>query len=167
VVDSTKDMNARSPPVEEDDFLAVFNKPASSKPQIARVTLSKQTSPQQTEPTDNGFDDDDDPFGLGQLKVSAPATITDPRNFGDVGNDDDVLGLLAKPADSIPKSVPQPQRAPEAPTIAHPQDQAVAELVDMGFPAEKGRQALETTDSGTDVQAAVGYLLNQAHSESR
>jgi len=33
--------------------------------------------------------------------------------------------------------------------------------VDMGFPADKARQALESTSSGTDVQAAVGWLLNR------
>jgi uncharacterized UBP type Zn finger protein len=35
---------------------------------------------------------------------------------------------------------------------------------DMGFPADKSRRALNTTESGTDVQAAVGWLLTQAHS---
>ena len=37
----------------------------------------------------------------------------------------------------------------------------------MGFPLERSRQALESTESGVDVQAAVGWLLNQAHQETR
>jgi hypothetical protein len=35
----------------------------------------------------------------------------------------------------------------------------------MGFPANKSRAALQET--GGDVQAAVGWLLNQAHQESK
>lgn len=43
----------------------------------------------------------------------------------------------------------------------------MAELMDMGFSPEKSREALEATESGTDVQAAVGWLLNQAHDDSQ
>ena len=83
-------------------------------------------------------------------------------------DDDDVLGLLGKPVDP---SRPRPDLDEDKPARtsdeAHPQDRAVAELVDMGFPVEKARRALETTDSGTDVQAAVGYLLHAAHNEAK
>ena len=153
--------DTQSPSNDEDDLLAAFNKPAPfvtlNTPKVgAPAVLSNHVSP---------LEDDDDPFGLNQLKPSVPATrITIPAQIDD-DDDDDVLGVLAKPADSIPKPAPQPEL--KAVTTAHPQDQAVAELIDMGFPADKARQALETTDSGTDVQAAVSYLLNQAHSEAK
>ena len=39
--------------------------------------------------------------------------------------------------------------------------------MEIGFPTEKARRALESTESGTDVQAAVGWLLSQAHEQSR
>jgi tetratricopeptide (TPR) repeat protein len=157
--------------VDEDNFLAVFNESLSSKVSSALPSNPKAGSPEpQTESYNKGlqhgdFDDDDDPFGLSQLKASIPSAGTVPQR--QIDDDDDVLGLLAKPADSIRKPTPPRPSPAAAHPVAHPQDQAVAELIDMGFPPEKARRALETTESGTDVQAAVGYLLSQAHSESR
>jgi tetratricopeptide (TPR) repeat protein len=147
---NARQTNAHIATKDEGDVLAVFNKPTPT----ANNGLIHNT-----------FDDDDDPFGLNQLKSPPPTSAVPPPTQLD--DDDDVLGLLAKPADSILKPTPKREPEPEAPAFSHPQDQAVAELVDMGFPADKARHALETTDSGTDVQAAVGYLLNQAHSQSR
>lgn len=113
--------------------------------------------------------DDDDPFGLNQLKPkSAPA----PPPAQD---DDDFLGLLGKPVSELPRQ-PTPSSAASAgldqdsdvsPMPSNEVDRAIAELVDMGFPVDKSRQALQTTASGTDIQAAVGWLLTQAHAESR
>ncbi|KAE8863341.1 hypothetical protein PTNB73_06548 [Pyrenophora teres f. teres] len=117
-------------------------------------------------------DDDDDMFGLKQMsqKSTAPAPPP-PTNEAD----DDILGLLGKPVSefqqreeptSVAEEEPESQRRPEpGPRNAH--DKAVAELVDMGFPAERSAIALATTDSGLDVQAAVGWLLNQAHAEAK
>ena len=113
------------------------------------------------------FEDlDDDPFGLGSMSRPKVPQHVQENNDKD---DDDVLGLLGRPVSEIP-----PQRAPEqrspSPNAAQPSaplDRAVAELVDMGFPADKCKDALAATDSGVDVQAAVGWLLNQAHEESR
>ncbi|KAK5056637.1 hypothetical protein LTR84_012169 [Exophiala bonariae] len=141
---------------EEDDLFAAFNKPVA-------VTKAQAVVPPPEAATQNNVEDDD-PFELSAFsgrrtdKVEATTTVDD---------DDDVLGLLGKPASARPK--PSSPRRPvrEEPTSGHPQDKAVAELVDMGFPADKAKQALETTESGVDVQAAVGYLLNQAHSEAQ
>src|ERR1700760_2466390 len=60
----------------------------------------------------------------------------------------------------------QPQSR-EEPALMDPQDRAVAGLVGMGFPSDKAAIALAATESGSDVQAAVGILLNQAHEDSR
>lgn len=174
---------------DEDDLLAAFNAsvpvdasthfPVPSSSPIPRV----QTASSQKQKTLNGTDslrqgndmtflDDDDPFGLSQLKQkSTPATqpVQD--------DDDDFLGLLGKPVSEVAR--PEPQASPAVSPADHhrspspPQnaldgvDRAIAELVDMGFPADKAKQALSTTESGTDVQAAVGWLLTQAHAESR
>lgn len=113
-------------------------------------------------------DHDDDPFGLGTdgfVKTRRQDTTVNGRSE----EDDDVLGLLSRPVSEFPKPQPRKEIAPEPASDAslHPQDRAVAELVDMGFTPEKSRIALEATESGTDVQAAVGWLLNQAHEESR
>lgn len=113
-------------------------------------------------------DNEDDPFGLGMVgpgkKGKEDAVIN-----GKSDEEEDVLGLLGRPVSEFSKPQQRKERDPE-PTSnnsLHPQDQAVAELVEMGFTPEKSRLALEATESGTNVQAAVGWLLNQAHEESQ
>ena len=110
----------------------------------------------------------DDPFGLG-MNRSVKQPKQDAIVKEKLDDDDDVLGLLGRPVSEFPKPQPRIEKAPEpAGNVSlHPQESAVAELVDMGFSPEKSRIALEATESGTDVQAAVGRLLNQAHEESR
>ena len=112
-------------------------------------------------------ENDDDPFGLGTGGF-VKRTKEDVIINGKSEEEDDVLGLLGRPVSEFPKPQPSKEKDPEptSDTSLHPQDQAVAELVDMGFTPEKSRIALEATESGTDVQAAVGWLLNQAHEES-
>ncbi|KAJ5586120.1 hypothetical protein N7450_005907 [Penicillium hetheringtonii] len=158
---------------EEDDILAAFNSAAPVDastnfpiPALLRITMQDNTG---------GFDalgDDDDPFGLNQLK-SKPAP---PPAATQADDDDDFLGLLGKPVSEIPRQPsPQERTIPvsrdeeqsASPMPSSDEDRAIAELVDMGFPADKSRRALRTTQSGTDVQAAVSYLLTTAHEEAR
>lgn len=114
-------------------------------------------------------DPDDDPFGLGTSMPNKPETPLSSAAAEDDDDDDDVLGLLGRPVSELPP--PQSYRSDPlsaAPTYnTEPADRAVAELVDMGFPAGRAKIALEATESGSDVQAAVGWLLSQAHEESR
>ena len=171
---------------DEDDLLAAFNASApvdaSTNFPVPSPTPSPHVQPTPAPPQGktNGssihghgmmqFMDDDDPFGLNQLE-SKPAPPPKPVQ----NDDDDFLGLLGKPVSEFNRPEPQPSpsipserespRVPPQPTNGV--DRAVAELVDMGFPADKASQALSTTESGTDIQAAVGWLLNQAHAESR
>ena len=112
---------------------------------------------------------DDDPFGLGTdgfIKTRQQEEVVKENLEAE---DEDVLGLLGRPVSEFPKLDPRREKTPELGNgnSLHPQDRAVAELVDMGFTSEKSRKALEATVSGTDVQAAVGWLLNQAHEEAR
>ncbi|KAL8701121.1 MAG: hypothetical protein Q9201_005086 [Fulgogasparrea decipioides] len=111
--------------------------------------------------------DDDDPFGLGSMGRTSQQPKTASQET--VGGNDDVLGLLGRPVSEF-----SPSPNPTLPSTgkgevasASPTDQALAELVDMGFSLKKSKQALATTESGADVQSAVGWLLNQAHQESR
>jgi hypothetical protein len=112
------------------------------------------------------FGDDDDPFGLNQMKSQGTAAAPIPTP-----DDDDFLGDLAKPVEEVRRptpvvkaSVPEPQLQ----TISDdPFDKAVAEIVDMGFSAEQARQALTESGSGLDVQAAVGWILNDAHRQAK
>lgn len=177
---------AVSPPADDDDILAAFNAAApvdasthfpvpSSNNSTQTPSTTRQDSPAAAitmRDSTGGPDafEDDDPFGLNQLKPkTAPASPPEQE-------DDDFLGLLGKPVSEIPRQQPTPTSAASpirdrdsdvSPMPSNDVDRAIAELVDMGFPADKSRQALETTASGTDIQAAVGWLLTQAHAESR
>ncbi|KAG0646527.1 UBA domain-containing 7 [Hyphodiscus hymeniophilus] len=109
--------------------------------------------------------DDDDPFGLVQIKAqsSAPASIP-------TVDDDDFLGDLGKPVEEVRRKSPAIQDiASESASDSSddPWDKAVAELVDMGFTAEQSRRALTESGSGLDIQAAVGWILNDAHKQSK
>ncbi|KAF2785880.1 hypothetical protein K505DRAFT_368716 [Melanomma pulvis-pyrius CBS 109.77] len=184
-LDTSSKRPVQSPP-PEDDLLSAFNSaapvdssshfPPSSSFDSGRSTPAYGTlgsrghTPLPQTSTSNAFADDDDMFGLGQLaqKPAPPASIP--------ADNDDILGLLSKPVSEFQRK-PEPSPSVEdrrsappresSPENVSPQDRAVAELVDMGFPANKSAIALATTESGIDVQAAVGWLLNQAHAEAK
>jgi hypothetical protein len=114
----------------------------------------------------NVFGDDDDPFGLADLPTKQSRSFSQ-TTMQDC--EDDVLGLLGKPISELPQPKPVATLATRLTKDhpVHPQDQALSELTEMGFPPELARSALESTESGTDVQKAVGWLLNRAHSETK
>lgn len=172
---------------DDDDLLSAFDAsaPVDASTNFPVPSPSPTPSPHvettPSQPKQNGTDkthqenglqflDDDDPFGLNQLKPQSAPTPQPAQNDGD-----DFLGELGKPVSEFAR--PEPQAAPTMtsdlkrptppPKPSGGVDRAVAELVDMGFSADKASQALRATESGTDVQAAVGWLLNQAHAESR
>lgn len=111
--------------------------------------------------------DDDDPFGLGS--VAKTSGMSNAVTKETVNGDDDILGLLGRPVSEFPQSQDHDTSSKDNADLptASPTDRALAELVDMGFSVDKSRQALGTTESGADVQSAVGWLLNQAHQESK
>lgn len=156
-------VNSGSKTDEEEDIFAAFSKDApvdkaSHFPPPAAQNGSAETS--------GGFDDDDDPFGLGAL----PKVANGQRTTQSVPmSDDDVLGDLGKPVESRPpvrETAPKPSPRPREPSPDNTaEDGAVAELVDMGFPLDNAKIAL--AESGGDVQSAVGWLLRQAHEESK
>ncbi|KAI0392619.1 hypothetical protein F5Y17DRAFT_351310 [Xylariaceae sp. FL0594] len=126
--------------------------------------------------------DDDDPFGLNQLP-----SRTKPHSQGvpEAADDDDFLGDLAKPVEEVRRRMEaaQPKREPGKPIEesesdsepeepagspgSDPFDKAVAELVDMGFTAENARRGLTESGAGLNVQAAVSWLLDEAHRQAR
>lgn len=115
--------------------------------------------------------DDDDPFGLKQMnRKSAAAPVSYSQD------DDDFLGDLAKPVEEVRRAPDVSSRpsahavvaeAPELEESDDPWDKAVAELVEMGFTAEQSRRALTESGSGLDIQAAVSWLLNDAHRQAK
>ena len=176
---------------DEDDILAAFNKdapvntasyfsppPPSGAASGRSTPATVQRAPSTTTPN-GGFDDNDDPFGLSEVSkksnghVKARAPTTD--------DDEDILGDLGRPV--VEKRSAQPTYEAESERMLGdgnglspippesvedddaPQDRALAELIDMGFPADNARIAL--AENGGNLQDAVGWLLNQAHEESR
>ena len=114
--------------------------------------------------------EDDDPFGLAELSKKNLGNSQERALHRDnEADDEDVLGLLGKPVSELakPPKIADSSPASTKQTSSHPQDQAMAELLEMGFPPEKAQEALGSTESGTDVQQAVGWLLSKAHSESK
>lgn len=109
---------------------------------------------------------DDDPFGLGSIAVN---DANQYKNATDAAEEDDILGLLGRPVSEFPLKMARGQALTEVINVedSGKGDQAMAELIDMGFSAEKSREALASTESGTNVQAAVGWLLRQAHLDAQ
>ncbi|KAF4497254.1 UBA domain containing protein 7 [Fusarium agapanthi] len=133
---------------------------------------------------------DDDPFGLNQRKpAAAPAVSTQ------LADDDDFLGDLARPVEEVRRKqeASRPHAEPGKPiededsssseeeaipareqyvertprVNKDPFDRAVAQLVDYGFSADDARCALVESGDGYNAQAAVNWLLDEAHRKSK
>ncbi|KAI9647703.1 auxilin-like clathrin-binding protein required for normal clathrin function [Ciborinia camelliae] len=119
--------------------------------------------------------DDDDFLGdlgkpVGDVKRPIPA-VPELREESS-SDDDDFLGDLGKPVGEVKRPIPAvPELRDESSSDDEesndPWDKAVAELVDMGFTAEQSRRALTESGSGLDLQAAVGWILNDAHAQAK
>lgn len=113
----------------------------------------------------------DDPFDLMNLPSRGTASAPQLQPTATNSDGDDFLGLLGKPVSELPQKPPVQQLKPtqeqSQPARGDPRDAAIAELMDMGFSLPQSRKALAETDTGLDVQQAVGWLLNEAHSQSR
>lgn len=194
---------------DDDDLFAAFNKNTrvdnsshypppvaptsgmSTPTNAAKFDLGSASAWNQPSMSGGGdFGDDDDPFGLNEMKPkAADQTIA-------ATDDDDFLGDLGKPVEEVRRKVqasqprPEPGKPIEAsdsdsdsdsePDMQAPQrrehqrrggddpfDKAVAELVDMGFTLENARRGLTECGAGLNVQAAVGWLLDDAHKTAR
>ncbi|KAL9093610.1 MAG: hypothetical protein Q9159_000139 [Coniocarpon cinnabarinum] len=171
----------------DNDLLAEFNSGALS--QTTRSSSASRTSqnidlngrpkregPKQQQNPDavpqtsykrprNDFPSADDPFGLGHISVAKPAGKTTNSAV-----DDDILGDLGKPISELDTRKHEPARREDSRSISAPRtskDKALAELVDMGFSVERAQYALDQTQGGHDVQAAISVLLNEAHGTGR
>jgi len=185
---------------DDDDLFAAFNKhtkvdnsshypppvqPSSGKstPASAAKLDLGNSSAWSVPPTSGSgdFGDDDDPFGLNEMKSKAAQQSTSTLQQND---DDDFLGDLGKPVEEVRRTqVTQPKAEPGKPiedseSDSEPEvpqrqmgddpfDKAVAELVDMGFTPENARRGLTESGGGLNVQAAVGWLLDDAHKTAR
>ncbi|TFK47023.1 hypothetical protein OE88DRAFT_1666848 [Heliocybe sulcata] len=94
------------------------------------------------------------------------------------GDEDDLLGDLGKPVDSIRRRSPPQSRPRDTPSPASAKPATngrpvsspphiVGQIVEMGFSPQQARVALAATETGLDVQAALETLLaNGAASDS-
>ncbi|KAI5857510.1 hypothetical protein BZA05DRAFT_98102 [Tricharina praecox] len=174
------------PATDDDDLLAAFNSsaPVDSTSHYPAPATSVTPQPQ------NGFDLLGEPsfaaittpslsnshsldlFGTptnlpsrGTSPIPPPQSQTDDDDF-------DILGDLAKPVSELPRPQPTPSPKPvsrpaSVPPTSDPRDPAIAEIMDMGFTADQAKRALAETDTGLDVEAAVGWLLEDAHQKNR
>lgn len=178
---------------EEEDILAAFNKNAKvdtsshfPPPGVVSETSGMSTPdaavqlawPRDSEASyGNGLEeDDDDPFGLNEAARKGNGHATAPAARKIAGDEDDILGDLGKPVSerrATERISDEPAhewdenvgKARSRQAADEPADPSVAELVEMGFPADTAKLALAET--GGDLQGAVGWLLQQAHEESR
>ncbi|PBP15989.1 hypothetical protein BUE80_DR013231 [Diplocarpon rosae] len=170
----------------EDDLFAAFSAdaPVDKSSHYPPPSSGQNTPVVKAEPLDltsphaweqpgslGGLGDDDDPFGLGQMNGSSKPA---PTPIPSIGEDDDFLGDLGKPVEEVRRASPLQRIVPEPEPDGiqeegpdDPWDKAVAELVDMGFSAEQSRAALTESGSGLDIQAAVGWILNDAHRQAK
>nr|OQO29019.1 hypothetical protein B0A51_04323 [Rachicladosporium sp. CCFEE 5018] len=172
---------AVEPSNDEDDILAAFNKnapvdrashypPPSSVVSRVSTPADLAVRPAATSVSHGAFDDDDDPFGLAEVPKASNGHAKPPGSFVG-GDDDDVLGDLAKPVSQIApiaQSTSSTEARDRSAAINRDEetvDHSLAELIEMGFAPESARLALG--ESNGDVQAAVGWLLRQAHEESK
>lgn len=166
--------------------LSARTTPANGTPSLNLSSPSAWAQPS-TNTTAPFGDDDDDPFGLNELKPSARAPP--PTQHTQSIDDDDFLGDLAKPVEEVRKNKPVPTTArratselepgkaiedssssseDEAPSTGNdPFDKAVAELVGYGFSLENARRGLTESGAGLNVQAAVNWLLDDAHRQAK
>ncbi|KAI9149470.1 UBA domain-containing protein [Paramyrothecium foliicola] len=191
---------------DDDDLFAAFNKDTqvdksshypppesqrSTPASAARLDLGNPSAwgsaPASSNVAALATDDDDDPFGLNELK---PSTTPAPART-QTSNDDDFLGDLGRPVEEVRKKQqvtrPEPGKPiereeedssdeetrgpPPAPQQRRggndPFDKAVAQLVDYGFAPEDARRGLVESGAGINVQAAANWLLDDAHRKSR
>lgn len=182
--------------VDNASFYPPPSQPASGNvtPALDLSNPSAWSKPAPSNGTNGGFIDDDDPFGLNEFQAKAkPVAPSAPAPLSDDEEGDDLLGDLGKPIDEVrkkreaqrqkkaPRQEPEPGKPIEdsdstssdderdvAPRGGNdPFDKAVAQIMEMGFSPEDAARGLTESGQGLNVQAAIGYLLNDAHRKAK
>ncbi|KAJ4388585.1 auxilin-like clathrin-binding protein required for normal clathrin function [Gnomoniopsis smithogilvyi] len=154
---------------------------------------SAWSKPAPSNGANGGFNDDDDPFGLNEFQAKAkPIAPSAPAPVSDDEEGDDLLGDLGRPVDEVrkkreaqqhkaPRQEPEPGKPiedldssssdDERDTVPRgrndPFDQAVAQIVEMGFSPEDATRGLTESGQGLNVQGAISFLLNDAHRKAK
>lgn len=113
------------------------------------------------------FDDYDDPFDLKQLNPGLSVPTERTKNM----IDEDFLGDLGRPIEEVRKeNIPNEMTVSRHDSKPKENDlrcKAIAELVEMGFTAEKSQLALTETGPGLNIQSAVSWILNDSQIQSQ
>ncbi|KAF8507308.1 hypothetical protein BU17DRAFT_57572 [Hysterangium stoloniferum] len=118
-------------------------------------------------------------LGNGRLSHSTESSPANTGNF-DSGDhehqvvhsheeEDDILGVLARPVGDVRKIPDDPSLAPARPTLSHrqsasPPPHILGRIVEMGFSVQQAKVALASTSTGFDVDAALEILLRDGTS---
>ncbi|GLB34387.1 putative SWA2 protein [Lyophyllum shimeji] len=166
--------------VDDDDWLGEFSAQPNSRPKSPTRAAASQAEPYMLE------HDDSRPPLPPRRRADSPGDFNfgnrEDALLGDDSNDeDDILGVLSKPVDAIPKRQsppttnphsgrttpsPAPPQRPTARTNGTPASRPISppphilgQIVEMGFSVQQARVALASTETGLDVQAALDTLL--------
>ncbi|KAF9020749.1 hypothetical protein BGZ52_002307, partial [Haplosporangium bisporale] len=129
---------------------------------LANATASK---PAQTTVPQN-----DDVFDLGSFEHALPERPPRQRDSIDALNS--FVGKQSSPTTS-PKSSPPVSKPAAKPPRAHAtkastdEDSRIAQIVSMGFSAERAKLALAMTENGRDIEAAIEYLVQNDEAEDQ
>ncbi|ODQ58846.1 hypothetical protein WICANDRAFT_63351 [Wickerhamomyces anomalus NRRL Y-366-8] len=152
-----------------DSFGDDFSSSSVSKSSTPRLMENSQPVQSQSEQNiDDLFAVFDRPPQPKPTKLENPIPTHSSQQF-------DVLNSgVASPQSFQDESFPSPtlstqQRGRKStPTVnGEARDEAIASLVDMGFSVEQATDALNHTDNGLNVEAAVSYIMNSAHQKAR
>ena len=186
---STKPIEAKSSSIDDDWGLDDFANPTGSS--AASTKLSTPDPPRSRQLWD--MDDLMTANGQPQETVSIlEQTGLDDQNDGFLRHvtydEDDILGDLGKPIDSVPRpsqnvrdfhdsAEPFSHTKQEAPQNTRgskqgssrpvsPPPHILGQIVEMGFSVQQARVALAATDTGLDVQGALEMLLSNGAASS-
>ncbi|KAF9901273.1 hypothetical protein EC991_006292 [Linnemannia zychae] len=114
-----------------------------------------------------------DVFDLGSFESAPPQKPTRQRDSVDALNS--FIGKQPSPAGSpsqrtSPSSREPAVKPPQSTTTSKPtsrEDADIAQIVNMGFSAERARLALAMTENGRDIEAAIEYLVQNDEAEDQ
>lgn len=111
------------------------------------------------------------------VKTNETKNTGNTVNTANAGNDllDDFFGTSTLPTKPNSNTTPEPVKTPVeslkhavTPEVSNQdlRDEALAELLEMGFPISKANRALDSTSNGHDINEAISFLMHDAHKTS-
>ncbi|KAG0260397.1 hypothetical protein BG011_001926 [Mortierella polycephala] len=189
------DSSTPTPPKDPFDAL-LGDKISRSSSSVKNQSLNsmRYNTPPPAQPTPKGIDPWDLDFlaNMNAAKASQPAPSTNNGDVFDLGSFEKALpqqkrvsvdalnSFIGKqPTPSItpstfkpspPISKPprsSPPQSSSSPKVSSHQDGDIAQIVSMGFSAERAKLALSMTENGRDIEAAIEYLIQNDEAEDQ